>query len=195
VWDYSHLNEFIASPRDYAPGTKMTFGGLRKVQDRADLVAWLRTLSDDPAPLPSAEDIAAAARAAQADDFIGRLPDGYDSILGQRGINLSGGQKQRLSIARALLLQPSLLILDDSTSAVDLATEARILGGIRALLPRTTCLLIAQRLSAAAAADLVVVLEQGRVVTHGTHAQLLESSAAYRDIHRSQAAMGTVSHD
>ncbi|MCM8564242.1 ABC transporter ATP-binding protein [Thauera linaloolentis] len=143
----------------------------------------------------SDEDIAAAARAAQADDFIVRLPQGYDSVLGQRGINLSGGQKQRLSIARALLLRPSLLILDDSTSAVDLATEARILGGIRVLLPRTTCLLIAQRLSAAAAADLVVVLEQGRVIAHGTHAQLLESSAAYRDIHRSQAGMGTVSHD
>ncbi len=146
-------------------------------------------------PAADAAAVEAAARAAQAHDFILRLPQGYDSVLGQRGADLSGGQRQRLAIARALLPRPPILILDDATSAVDLATEARILGGIKALLPRATCLMVAQRAAAALAADFVVVLEQGRILAQGSHAELMSTSAAYREIHRGHAALEKVFHD
>ncbi|NMG67732.1 ATP-binding cassette domain-containing protein [Azoarcus indigens] len=146
-------------------------------------------------PAADAAAVEAAARAAQAHDFILRLPQGYDTVLGQRGADLSGGQRQRLAIARALLPRPPILILDDATSAVDLATEARILGGIKALLPQATCLMVAQRAAAALAADFVVVLEQGRILAQGSHAGLMSTSAAYREIHRGQAALEKVFHD
>lgn len=137
---------------------------------------------------PEADDDAvfAAARAAQADDFIRRLPDGYDTVLGQRGATLSGGQQQRIAIARALLTRPSLLILDDSTSALDARTEARLLAALRDTLPDCTLVLIAQRLNAARLADRVAVLDAGRLVACGTHAALLAHSEAYRQIQRSQ---------
>ncbi|HHW41326.1 MAG TPA: ABC transporter ATP-binding protein [Syntrophomonadaceae bacterium] len=132
------------------------------------------------------EEIAAAARAAQAHDFIMNLPEGYNTRLGQSGVNLSGGQKQRLAIARALLKKPKVLILDDSTSAVDLATEARIQSALRELAGKCTIILIAQRISSVMEADKILVLEEGRIIAQGTHAELLRECVVYRDIYESQ---------
>ncbi|WP_018886884.1 ABC transporter ATP-binding protein [Paenibacillus massiliensis] len=137
-------------------------------------------------PEATDEEVITAAKAAQAHDFITNMPEGYDTQLGQRGVNLSGGQKQRLSIARALLTRPSILILDDSMSAVDLATEARIQEALEDLMKDTTCIVIAQRLSTAAGADLILVLEDGRIAAQGTHEELLQTSSIYQDIYRSQ---------
>jgi ATP-binding cassette subfamily B protein len=113
------------------------------------------------------------------------MPDGYDSIIEQSGANLSGGQRQRLAIARTLLLEPAILILDDSTSAVDLETEAYIQEAFDAL-TKTTVVLVAQRISTALGADEIIVLDQGQVVAHGTHDDLITSCAIYQDIYRSQ---------
>ncbi|MCM3082041.1 ABC transporter ATP-binding protein [Brevibacillus invocatus] len=137
-------------------------------------------------PDASDEEVMAAAQAAQAHDFIMAMPDGYDTQLGQRGINLSGGQKQRISIARALILQPSILILDDSTSAIDMGTESRIQGALARLMHGRTSILIAQRISSVMDADKILVLEDGRVVGEGTHHELLASCELYQDIYRSQ---------
>lgn len=137
-------------------------------------------------PEATDEEVIRAAKAAQAHEFIANMPEGYDTQLGQRGVNLSGGQKQRLSIARALLTRPSILILDDSMSAVDLATEARIQEALEDLMKDTTCIVIAQRLSTAAGADLILVLEDGRIAAQGTHEELLQASPIYQDIYRSQ---------
>src|SRR5262249_18428676 len=115
------------------------------------------------------DEVIAAARLAQAHDFISRLPEGYDSLVGQRGVNLSGGQKQRLATARGLLADPAVLILDDSTSAVDVATEARIQAALAAMPRRQTRVIVAQRISAAIGADMILVLDDGRVVAQGTH--------------------------
>jgi len=130
-------------------------------------------------------ELADAARAAQADEFIVELPDGYESVLEQNGSNLSGGQRQRLAIARAIVARPSILILDDSTSAVDLKTEALIQDAL-ATFTDQTLVLVAQRISTALGADEIIVLDEGRVVAHGTHAELVESSDIYREIYRSQ---------
>jgi ATP-binding cassette subfamily B protein len=132
------------------------------------------------------EETEIAAKAAQAHDFIVTLPDGYDTVVGQRGVNLSGGQKQRIAIARALLTQPEVLILDDSTSAVDLGTESRIQAALRSLMKRCTTLVIAQRITSVMDADAIVVLEDGRAVASGTHYELLAHSAVYQDIYYSQ---------
>jgi ATP-binding cassette subfamily B protein len=132
------------------------------------------------------EEILEAARAAQAHEFVTRFPDGYDTVLGQGGVNLSGGQKQRLAIARALVRRPAILILDDSTSAVDMGTEARIQASLRSPSHRCTCFIIAQRISTVMAADRIVVLENGRVDASGTHRDLLTASAVYREICASQ---------
>lgn len=137
-------------------------------------------------PDAAQEEVEAAAKAAQAHDFIMRMPDGYDTRLGQRGINLSGGQKQRLSIARALLVKPAILIFDDSTSAVDLGTESRIQKALRELLAHSTSLIIAQRITSVMEADRILVLDEGRIAAQGTHAELMETSEVYRDICRSQ---------
>ncbi len=127
-----------------------------------------------------------AARAARADEFIARLPRGYDTVVGERGVSLSGGQKQRVAIARALLLDPRLLILDEFTSAVDVATERLIRAALSELLRGRTTLVIAHRISTVQAADLILVLERGRLVASGSHAELLETSHTYREIHASQ---------
>lgn len=131
------------------------------------------------------EQIIGAAQAAQAHEFIQAMPNGYESAIEQAGANLSGGQRQRLAIARTLLLEPTILILDDSTSAVDLETEARIQDAL-AELTDTTVVLVAQRISTALGADKIIVLDQGRVVAHGSHDELLANSPIYLDIFRSQ---------
>jgi ATP-binding cassette subfamily B protein len=127
---------------------------------------------------------------AQAHDFITALPEGYDAIVGQRGVNLSGGQKQRIAIARALMLKSSILILDDSTSAVDVATERRIQAALASV--RQTCLIVAQRISAVVGADMILVLDKGRIAAQGTHEELLATSDVYRDIYASQMESGYV---
>lgn len=132
------------------------------------------------------EEVEEAAIAAEAHNFILELPQGYDTELGQRGINLSGGQKQRLSIARALLIQPTILIMDDSTSALDAATESRIRQMLKTRLRSSTNILIAQRVTSVIDADRILVLENGRIAVQGTHEGLMNSSEIYRDIWRSQ---------
>ena len=139
-------------------------------------------------PDASDEDVLRAARMAQADPFIQELPEGYDAKVGQRGVNLSGGQKQRLAIARALLQEAPILILDDSTSAVDVATEGRIQEALATL--NQTCIIVAQRISAVVAADKILVLDNGRIVAAGTHEELLEHSPAYQEIYESQVESG-----
>jgi len=141
-------------------------------------------------PEASDEEVVAAAQAAQAHDFITGFPDGYDTLLGQRGVNLSGGQKQRLAIARALLVQPRLLILDDSTSAVDVETEARIQEALDASRAGRTTLWVAQRISSVLGADQIVVLEGGRIMAVGSHRELLATCAIYREIYDSQLGDG-----
>ncbi len=136
------------------------------------------------------DEVIAAAKAAQAHEFILNLPNGYDTVIGQRGVNLSGGQKQRIAIARALLIQPAILILDDSTSAVDVETETRIQQALEHLMRNRTCLVIAQRISTVLKADKILVLEDGRIVAQGTHAELLASSPIYQDIFESQLGNG-----
>ena len=131
-------------------------------------------------------EIEEACRMACADEFIQRMPDGYDTYIEQGGTNVSGGQKQRLCIARAILRRPKVLILDDSTSAVDTATDARIRGALKTALPGTTKLIIAQRITSVMDADMILVLDDGHVVGQGTHAQLMESCGIYREVYESQ---------
>ena len=124
-----------------------------------------------------------AARLAQAHDFIVRLPEGYDTVIGERGITLSGGQRQRIAIARALILDPRILILDDATASVDATTEAKIRLGLRQAMRNRTTIIIAHRLSTLALADELVVLDRGRIVARGTHDTLIERSPVYREIY------------
>ncbi|MGH2867895.1 MAG: ABC transporter ATP-binding protein [Solirubrobacteraceae bacterium] len=128
------------------------------------------------------EEVQRAAQAAQAADFIERLPDGYDTRIGERGFTLSGGQRQRIAIARAILADPRILILDDATSSVDASTEQEIKAGLREVLSGRTTFVIAHRLSTIALADRIVVLEAGQIVADGSHAELLQSSDLYREI-------------
>src|SRR5262245_25534092 len=137
-------------------------------------------------PDATLEQIQEAARAASAHDFIMGFPQGYDTPVGERGTTLSGGQKQRIAIARALLLDPRLLILDDSTSSVDLVTEHNIQKALDRLMRGRTSFVIAQRISTVLNADQILVLEKGRLVAHGTHEELMESSPIYAEIYHSQ---------
>lgn len=137
-------------------------------------------------PDASDEEIIAAAKAAQAHDFISAFPDGYNTHVGERGQTLSGGQKQRVAIARALLLDPRILILDDSTSAVDLNTEAAIQKALDILMKGRTSFVIAQRISTVISADKIIVLEKGAVVAEGKHKELMEDSPIYAEIYNSQ---------
>jgi len=132
------------------------------------------------------EQLVQACKAADADSFVSSFPEGYNTVLGQGGVNVSGGQKQRLCIARALLKNPKILILDDSTSAVDTATEARIRSSLKELAPETTKIIIAQRISSVKEADLIFVLDEGRVTGSGTHEELLQSNKIYREVYESQ---------
>ena len=141
-------------------------------------------------PDASEEEVVAAAKAAQAHEFIIGFPDRYDTAVGQRGVTLSGGQKQRIAIARALLVRPRILILDDSTSAVDAETEYRIEQALETIMKDTTCFIVAQRISTVLNADKILVLDEGRIVAEGTHRQLLETSPIYREIYESQLGDG-----
>jgi ATP-binding cassette subfamily B protein len=133
-------------------------------------------------PDASREEVEAAARAAQAERFISELPKGYDTLIGERGLTLSGGQRQRIGIARALLADPRILILDDATSSVDASTEASVKLALRSAMSGRTTFVIAHRLSTIALADEIVVLETGRIAARGTHEQLLERSELYAEI-------------
>ena len=133
-----------------------------------------------------------ACRMACADEFISRMPDGYDTHIEQRGANVSGGQKQRLCIARAILRRPRVLILDDSTSAVDTATDAKIRSALRQALPGATKLIIAQRISSVMDADLIVVLDDGKISGAGTHDQLMASNHIYQEVYKSQQEGATI---
>jgi ATP-binding cassette subfamily B protein len=128
------------------------------------------------------EKVVAAAKAAQAHDFIMAMPDGYDTEVGERGVTLSGGQKQRIAIARALLLDPRILILDDATSSVDTETEQEIQEALRTLMAGRTSFVVAQRLNTVQQADQILVLDQGRIVARGTHGDLLRQDGFYRDM-------------
>ena len=135
--------------------------------------------------LPNAghDAVEAAARAAQAHEFIEELPQGYDTVIGERGITLSGGQRQRLAIARALLIDPRILILDDATASVDATTEARIRAGLREVMRDRTTIIIAHRLSTIALADEIIVLDQGRIAARGSQSELLDGNPLFREIH------------
>lgn len=136
------------------------------------------------------EEVIAAAKAAQAHEFITGFRDGYDTIVGQRGVNLSGGQKQRIAIARVLLVKPKIMILDDSTSAVDVETEIRIEEALESVMGDSTNIVIAQRISTVLNADKILVLDKGSIADMGSHSELLESSAIYREIYDSQLGGG-----
>lgn len=137
------------------------------------------------------EELQEACRLAQADEFVRSFPDGYDTWIEQGGANVSGGQKQRLCIARALIKKPKILILDDSTSAVDTKTDALIRAGMRRFIPETTKIIIAQRVSSVEDADLIIVMDGGKISAAGTHSELLGSSDIYREIYSQQTGGGS----
>jgi ABC-type multidrug transport system fused ATPase/permease subunit len=150
-----------------------------------DAFLFSATLGDNIAyarPEASDEEILAAARRAGLGELVDELPDGLDTLVGERGLTLSGGQRQRVAIARALLAEPRILILDDATSSVDATTENRIKAALREVMEGRTTFVIAHRLSTIALADEVVVLENGRVAARGSHAQLVDDSPLYREI-------------
>ncbi len=136
------------------------------------------------------EEIEYVCKLAQADEFVNSFPDGYDTYIEQGGSNVSGGQKQRLCIARALLKNPKILILDDSTSAVDTKTDAFIRNGFKSFIPETTKIIIAQRVSSVEDADMIIVMENGKIESVGTHSQLLETSEIYREVYEQQTQGG-----
>jgi len=141
-------------------------------------------------PEASDEEVVAASKAAQAHEFILDMEAGYDTHVEERGVNLSGGQKQRIAIARALLTHPSILILDDSTSSVDVETETKIQAALDELMQGRTCFVVAQRISTVLKADKIIVIEKGRIAAEGTHRQLLKSSPIYQEIYASQLGNG-----
>lgn len=178
-WDVRHiLQDSLLSKVSMVPQETVLFSGTVR-----ENIAYGR-------PEASEEEIIAAAKAAQAHDFILAMPDGYDSHIEARGANLSGGQKQRLAIARALVTRPEILILDDSTSSVDVETETKIQTALETILPGVTRFVVAQRISTVLTADKILVLDKGRIAALGNHAELLESSPIYREIYDSQLGNG-----
>jgi len=141
-------------------------------------------------PNVSEEEVISAAKAAQAHDFIKGLPKGYDTQIAARGVNLSGGQKQRIAIARAILLKPEILILDDSTSSVDVETETKIQDALEKLIKESTTFVVAQRISTVLRADKIIVIDRGKIAAEGTHTELMKSSPIYREIYDSQLGDG-----
>jgi ATP-binding cassette, subfamily B, multidrug efflux pump len=143
----------------------------------------------------SIQEVEEVCRIAQAHDFIQQFPQGYNTMLGQKGVNLSGGQKQRIAIARALLKKPVILLLDDSTSAVDTATEAKIQKNLKSYLRSTTTFIVAQRVNSIMNADKIIVLEEGRIASTGNHLLLMKESLLYQDIYRSQIQEGVTDEE
>jgi len=141
-------------------------------------------------PDATEQEIIAAAKVAQAHAFILELPDQYDTQVNQRGVNLSGGQKQRIAIARALLPQPKILIMDDSTSSVDVETESKLQSALDEVMKGKTNFVVAQRISTVLNADKIVVLDKGKIVAEGTHKELISSSDIYKEIYDSQLGAG-----
>jgi len=141
-------------------------------------------------PEASDEEVVAAARAAQAHEFILQLPQGYDTHIEERGVNLSGGQKQRIAIARAIVLSPKILILDDSTSSIDVETETKIQDGLQGIMKDRTSFVVAQRISTVLRADKIIVIDKGQVAAEGTHAELIQTSPIYQEIYESQLGGG-----
>ena len=185
-------------PRLYDPqqGSVLVDGVDVRTLDLVSLRGAIAIVDDDPflfsdtvagniayaRPDASQEEIERAAERAQAAGFIAELPKGYDTRVGERGLTLSGGQRQRIAIARALLADPRILILDDATSSVDASTEREIKAALREVMAGRTTFVIAHRLSTIALADDIVVLEHGEIVARGTHAELLEESELYAEI-------------
>ena len=169
-WDMDDLRRMIG----VAPQKPLLFSGTI-----AENLRWANENASE-------EEVRAAARIACADEFVSSFPDGYNTLLGQNGVNLSGGQKQRLSLARALLKQPKILILDDCTSALDATTEAAVLRGLREHAADTTVLLISQRISTVMRADRILCLGDGRIRGFGTHQELMDSCETYQAIYASQ---------
>ena len=141
-------------------------------------------------PRASLQEVIQAAKAAQAHDFILELPQGYDTHIAQRGVNLSGGQKQRIAIARAMLHKPKILILDDSTSSVDVETESRIQAAMADMRKGSTTFIVAQRISTILNADKIIVLDRGKIVAQGRHTELIKTSSIYKEIYESQLGYG-----
>jgi len=141
-------------------------------------------------PEATEEEVLLAAKVAQAHDFIMAFPQGYDTMVAERGSNLSGGQKQRIAIARAIITQPGILILDDSTSSVDVETETKIQSGLNEMMKQRTCFIVAQRISTVLNADKIIVLDHGRIAAEGKHTELLKSSKIYKEIYDSQLGSG-----
>ncbi|HEY5000989.1 MAG TPA: ABC transporter ATP-binding protein [Candidatus Cryosericum sp.] len=174
----------------------VTLASLRKHVGIAlqEAVLFTGTLRDNiryGRPDASQEEVIAVAQVAQAEEFILGTSKGYDTMVEERGANLSGGQKQRIAIARALLLKPSILILDDSTSAVDVDTEAHIQEALLRLHSQCTVFIVAQRISTVLAADKILILDKGRIAAEGTHQELMQTSPIYREIYESQLGGGT----
>jgi ABC-type multidrug transport system fused ATPase/permease subunit len=185
-------------PRLYDPiaGSVLVDGADVRSVDPASLRQQVALVTDDPflfsasvheniayaRPEATREEAVRAAWRAQAHDFVTELPDGYDTLIGERGLTVSGGQRQRLAIARAILADPRVLVLDDATSSVDASTEQEIKGALAEVMRGRTTFVIAHRLSTIALADEIVVLEDGRITAHGTHDELLAESPLYREI-------------
>jgi ABC-type multidrug transport system fused ATPase/permease subunit len=190
------LVQLIPRLYDVTAGAVLVDGVDVRDVDVASLRAEIAVVNDDPFLFSATvaeniayargdatrEEIELAARRAQAHDFIARLPDGYDTRVGERGLTLSGGQRQRVAIARALLADPRILILDDATSSVDASTEQQIKQALREVMAGRTTFVIAHRLSTISLADTIVVLEDGEVIAAGSHDELLERSDLYREI-------------
>lgn len=132
------------------------------------------------------EDIVRAAKEAFADDFIRKMPQGYDTVIGERGVGLSGGQKQRIALARAILKEPSILILDDTTSSVDLETEHCIQQTLKKISQKCTTFIIAHRISTVKDADMILVMENGEIIERGTHSELLKLNRRYKSVYDTQ---------
>ena len=146
-------------------------------------------------PSATEEAVQSAAHTAQADDFISLTPNGYDTIVAERGMSLSGGQKQRLSIARAVLKPAEILIFDDATSALDLKTESNLYKALQKTKPESTKIIIAQRIASVRGADRIAVLENGKIAACGSHEELMKSCATYQDIYHSQIGEEAENHE